>query len=316
LVLRLAILAALLAAVWIYRGGVADVVGALRTAGWPALAAVCGWHLIPLFLCAAAEWALTPGLRIGPMVLTRWIHEAVGELTGFVPLSGEVAAGRVLTRHGIATTKAAALTVVDLTAEALGQFVFTVIGVALWLIYHPAGAIGRWAVIGLAITAPLLIIFLVVQHSPLVRFFETLPARLMPKTWSAPDEERGTLNAIQTLYANRGRVAAGTGLHLAAWLVATGEATLALMLLGHPLAITDIVAMEAFIMALRSAALLVPAGLGIQEGAYVVIGGLLGLPPEVALAVSVLKRGRELLFGVPGLVVWQMLEGRRKKAQA
>lgn len=316
IVARFAVLAALLAAAWIYRGGAGDVVGALRSAGWAALAAVCGWHLIALFLCAAAEWSLAPGGRLTTFVVTRWVHEAVGELTGFVPLSGEVAAGRVLMRYGTSATKAAALTVVDLTAEAFGQFGFTVIGVALWLCYHPAGEVGRWALIGLAISAPLLAALLLVQRSPVVRFIETLPARLMPKTWSAPEEEDSTLAVIHALYADRTRLAAGIALHLAAWIVATGEAALGLSLLGHPLALADIVAMEAFIMALRSAAIIVPAGLGVQEGAYVVIGGLLGLPPEVALALSVLKRGRELLFGVPGLIAWQMIEARRKKAAA
>jgi uncharacterized membrane protein YbhN (UPF0104 family) len=152
-----------------------------------------------------------------------------------------------------------------------------------------------------------------VQRSPLVRFVETLPARLMPKTWTAPEEEAGTLATIHAIYADRLRLTAAVALHLAAWVVATGEAALALLLLGHPLALTDIVAMEAFIMALRSAAIIVPAGLGVQEAAYVVIGGALGLPPDVALALSVLKRGRELLFGVPGLIAWQMIEGRRRK---
>ncbi|HEY1721482.1 MAG TPA: lysylphosphatidylglycerol synthase domain-containing protein [Magnetospirillaceae bacterium] len=319
LTLRFAVLAGLLAAAWIYRGGVGDVARALDTGGWAALAAVCAWHLTALFVCAMAEWSLSPDNRttgLWPFLVTRWVHEAVGELTGFIPLSGEVAAGRALMRQGVAATKAAALTVVDLTCEALGQFVFTMIGIALWLTYRPAGAVGHWALIGLGISAPLLIALLLVQRSPLVRFIETLPARMMPKTWTAPEEEQGTLAIIHALYANRPRIAIGTALHLGAWLIATGEAALALMLLGHPLALVDVVAMEAFIMALRSAAIIVPAGLGVQEAAYVVIGGLLGLPPEVALALSVLKRGRELLYGVPGLIAWQAIEGRRKKAAA
>ncbi len=137
--LRFAVLAAILAAAWIYRGGVGDVLNALHAGGWAALAAVCGWHLIALFLCAAAEWSLSPGIRIGAFIATRWVHEAVGELTGFIPLSGEVAAGRMLSRCGVGTTKAAALTVVDLTAEALGQFVFTAIGIAFVADQSPDG---------------------------------------------------------------------------------------------------------------------------------------------------------------------------------
>ena len=36
-----------------------------------------------------------------------------------------------------------------------------------------------------------------------------------------------------------------------------------------------------------------------------------GLPPDVALALSLIKRIREFLVGVPGLLVWQTSELRR-----
>jgi hypothetical protein len=38
---------------------------------------------------------------------------------------------------------------------------------------------------------------------------------------------------------------------------------------------------------------------------------LFGLPAEMGLAVSLLKRGREIAIGVPALLMWQGLEGRR-----
>jgi len=36
---------------------------------------------------------------------------------------------------------------------------------------------------------------------------------------------------------------------------------------------------------------------------------LFGLPPEMALALSLLKRGRDLAIGIPALLAWQALEG-------
>jgi len=35
------------------------------------------------------------------------------------------------------------------------------------------------------------------------------------------------------------------------------------------------------------------------------------LTPDVALALSLLKRGRDLLIGIPALLFWQFIEGRR-----
>ena len=91
----------------------------------------------------------------------------------------------------------------------------------------------------------------------------------------------------------------------------TAEAWIALRFLGHPLAIWDVLALESIIYAIRSAVFFVPAGLGFQEGGYVMVCAALGLPPEVALAVSLLKRGREVLLGVPALLAWHFLDDAR-----
>jgi len=72
-----------------------------------------------------------------------------------------------------------------------------------------------------------------------------------------------------------------------------------------------ILAIESLLYAVRSVAFLVPNALGIQEGAYVLLGAAFGLPPEMALALSLLKRARDLVLGIPALLLWQFVEGRR-----
>jgi hypothetical protein len=37
---------------------------------------------------------------------------------------------------------------------------------------------------------------------------------------------------------------------------------------------------------------------------------MFGLPADTALAISLSKRVRELALGVPGLLLWQFVEGR------
>ena len=72
------------------------------------------------------------------------------------------------------------------------------------------------------------------------------------------------------------------------------------------------VAIESLLFAIRNAAFMVPSGLGVQEGAYALLGPLFGLPPEAALALSLLKRARDVAVGVPALISWQIVEGRRR----
>jgi hypothetical protein len=38
---------------------------------------------------------------------------------------------------------------------------------------------------------------------------------------------------------------------------------------------------------------------------------LFGLPAEMGVAVSLLKRAREIVLGVPALLYWQGVEGRK-----
>ena len=45
-----------------------------------------------------------------------------------------------------------------------------------------------------------------------------------------------------------------------------------------------------------------------QEVAYALTAPLFGLPPESALALSLAKRARELLLGLPGIVYLHYVE--------
>jgi hypothetical protein len=63
--------------------------------------------------------------------------------------------------------------------------------------------------------------------------------------------------------------------------------------------------------AVRHLAFFIPAALGVQEGALMLFGQAFGISPELALAVSMAKRMREILCGLPSLLSWQWLEGRR-----
>jgi uncharacterized membrane protein YbhN (UPF0104 family) len=114
--------------------------------------------------------------------------------------------------------------------------------------------------------------------------------------------------AIEAIYRHRARVVAGIALHFAAWLVGALETWVALWFMNHPVGLADALAIESMVYALRTAAFIVPGAAGVQEGGYIVAGALFGLPPQLALGVSLLKRAREIITGVPSLVIWQCLE--------
>jgi uncharacterized membrane protein YbhN (UPF0104 family) len=79
--------------------------------------------------------------------------------------------------------------------------------------------------------------------------------------------------------------------------------------MGHPIDYGDAVVIESLMHAVRGAAFAVPAALGAQEGGLIVLCSIFGIPPEAALALSLVKRLPDLVIGVPGLIAWQVMEG-------
>jgi hypothetical protein len=84
-----------------------------------------------------------------------------------------------------------------------------------------------------------------------------------------------------------------------------------LAVLGVSPGLWQAVAIQALVEGLRSAALLVPASVGIQEAGYAVLAPVFGFPAEIGIAVSLLRRGRDVVVALPVILIWQVIEGRR-----
>jgi len=81
--------------------------------------------------------------------------------------------------------------------------------------------------------------------------------------------------------------------------------------LGKPIAPASAIAIQSLLEALRSATVFIPAAVGVQEAGYAALGALFGFAPETGVAVSLLRRARDIAVGVPVLLAWQAAEARR-----
>ena len=100
-------------------------------------------------------------------------------------------------------------------------------------------------------------------------------------------------------------------IHCAGWVASAISTWIALLLMGVHVRVTSVLAIESLICAARSIAFLVPNAIGIQEAAYAAVAPLFGIGSEVGLAISLLKRVRDVAVGVPILLLWQGAESRR-----
>jgi putative membrane protein len=297
--------------VLIVHHGVTDVAAALVAAGW-GLLWVALFHLAPMAVATFAWFTLLRGRSHPPfraMLFVRWISESVKGLLPVAHVGGDLVKARLISHRGLAGDIAGASVIVDLTLSVVTQIIFTLVGVAL-LLFIGAPKLVIPVVISIAVMGVLMTAFYFLQRRGLFGGIMGIISRLSGKRdWTGG--AKALDSSINSIYMNRSALLSSSLWRFAAWIVGAGEVWLALYFLDTPTTLTNAILLESLGQAVRSAAFLVPGALGVQEGGYLLLGVVVGLTPEVALALSLIKRVRVLLLGLPGLIAWQISEGKR-----
>ena len=302
----------------IFRVGFHGVFDAAISAGSGGFALLCLYGLANFTLLGFAWRALVPESAAADWFTFCWaraVRDSAGDVLPFSQLGGMVVGARAVMLRGIARATAFGSMVVDVTLEMVAQIAFIMVGLVLLMVRLPvshSGALVKDATIAIVGGAVLAAAFVVVQRRGFA-VFGRFAQRLLP----AASVHAGELNrAINEIHGAPVGMITGFAVHLVGWFSAGFGLWLALALIGHPIGYLDAVAIESLVCALRSAGAFVPAALGVQEAGYALIMPLFGLPAEIGLAVSLLKRAREIALAVPVLASWQFAEGRRALASA
>jgi len=293
--------------------GFAEIGTVLLAAGW-GIALVTAFHLVPMAASAlawrAAARPVAP-VRLWVFLWGRLLREAINGLLPVAQVGGDVVGARILTFHGSRAPAAGASILVDITLEILSQILFTLLGLALVLADGERG-LAEWVAVGLGVAVLAVGGFLLAQRWGIFLLLERLLERMAGYfDWPALGSLTSLHDTVMAIYRQRSAVVGGMLWHLASWLLGAVEVWLTLRVLGAEVGFADALIIESLGQALRSAAFLVPGAYGVQEGGYMLLGVSLGIAPEVALSVSLIRRVRELTLGVPAMLVWQFVEGRR-----
>jgi putative membrane protein len=247
----------------------------------------------------------------GIFLWARLVRESANAVLPLAQVGGDVLGARVLALHGARSVRAGAAMLVDLTVEFLTQILFFAIGLTVLLVIGGGDAL-RWAVLGLVVAILMGVAFVLAQRWGMFRLFETLLGRIAQQfDWPALGSFSGLHDLVITIYRDRRAMAEAAALHLTSWVLGAGEVWLTLHVLGADVGFAEALVMESIGQAVRTAAFLVPGALGIQDGSFLALGVMLGLPPEFALSVALVKRIRELVLHAPALLIWYLIEGRR-----
>jgi putative membrane protein len=300
----------------VLRADAAAMLLALGTAGWALL-----W-LVPYralyFLLYAIGWLLLlrpydPQRRagIGYLFWATTVREGIDRLLPVASVGGSVAGIRLLRWRGIAAAPAGASVIVEIVLTLAVAYLFTALGVVL--LVRLSGGVHAY---GRLLLALLLCLPMPTVTALLLRYgsvFARLERLLGPMVGvSALSDGAAALDRELRACLRRGRplIAAGA-MQYAAFCSGAFEVWFSLRLFGHPIGAGPAIVLESMTQALRHLAFVVPAGLGVQEAGLMLFGHVLGISGELALSVSMAKRIREVLCGLPALASWHWMEVRR-----
>ncbi len=305
--------------------GVATIADRLAAAGWGIL--LVSLFIPPDLILRTASWRLlfAPGRtpRFADTAWAMWIGSSVNFLLPVATIGGEFVKARVLALRSVRGVDAAASVLLDKTVQAASVLLWALIGIAILVVVAPDEPMVAAALAGSALLMLGIAGFVLVQYAGAFGIFARPAARMFRSgKWPSLVESAADLDAvIRDLYRRPGVIVTSICLRLAKRVVMAGEVWLVAWLIGYPIGLAEAVMLNSLAVALRSAAFVVPGGIGVQEGGYVVVGALVGLPADVMLTISLATRLGELIEGLPGLLAWQFAEGgaywrRRRQTDA
>jgi putative membrane protein len=298
--------------------GFGGVVAAVASAGWGGFAIIIAWQMLIFCVLGLAWDAIIPAReqrRLWVPIWGRMVRDSSANCLPFSQVGGFIFGARAVTLHGFSWPLATASTVVDVTAEFLAEVAFTGIGLGILLARAPRSSLAVPVEVGLGLAVMACFAFVWLQQGA-AEMFARLGRRIAGRWFANANDRMQVLQVeLALIYGHTLRLAIGFFVHLLGWLGTGVAGFITYRLLGVPIEFDDALAIEALLSAASALAFLVPINAGVQEAGYAGLGAIFGVPPEMSLAVSLIRRARDLTVGVPILLLWQVLEVRRLRVR-
>ena len=295
--------------------GVMDIIQLLLTSGWSLMWLPLIW--LPSFIPATQGWRIlfqspqTPGF--GHTLLAMWMGRAVNNLLPVATIGGEIAKARVISLWGVKGIDAAASVMVDKVVQAISVALWGFIGVCSLLYLSDNEELAFYAFVGFVILAFCSIGFLYVQKAGLLGYLSKLGGKLIKTdAWEGISFNAREIDAvILDIYADKHKMFWAIIYRTLGLALQTTEVWLACYLLGYPISILEAVMLKSLSSTLSDVVFVIPNAYGIQEGAFILVGSLVGLDANTSLAVSLAIRIRDLIFDPAGLMALHQIESRQ-----
>ncbi len=295
------------AVLWLGAGRIAH---AILSVGWLGFVEILAWQLAVYILLGLAWSIVCRGVSVPTVIWGRLVREGGETCLPFSEIGGLLFGARAIMLRGVGLALAAASSIVDVATEGMALLPYILFGLLMLLVRRPNASLVLPLVLGIGLLAGGGAAAYLARR-PLSRLLHWGAERAM-RAWvrDAPHQADLLQETLTRIFGRRGRLAAAACLHLLAWCGGGGNVWLSYHLLGARLGIFQAVAIDAMLSGALSLGFLIPGALGVQEVSYVAFGSLFGMPPHLSLALSFIRRARDISIGAPALITWQALEAR------
>ncbi len=293
--------------------GITEVVQHLYHIGWLAPLVLVPQSFVALFDakgwgCTLVGSASARQLSILQLSFTRLAGEAINNLTPTANMGGEAVKVYLLRQYGVTADVGAASVVAAKTALTVSQVAFIVTGLPFFLYRLDIGYHAWWVfgiIVGLAYGFVMLLVRW--QQRGIVEKCVHWLRRRFPR-WSRLAHWQERAKQIDAhlfhLYDGDARDFIAASLyHFLGWAVGAVEVYVFFTLIGVPVSWMDALIIETMIQPITAAALIIPGALGVREAGGVFLCRLLGIGEGAGLTLMILKRAREAVYNLIGLIV-------------
>lgn len=306
--------------IWALREVDLSQVGDLLLQMGPGLVAVIlSYGLVAWFDSVSWKYAFKPdeSATIHPFALwrIRTIGEAFNVITPLGTMGGEPVKAHLLKeKYGLTYKQGAASQVVARTTLTVSLILFMIPGIVfLFMDKGISETFKTSSLTGLITFSILIFLFLLFQITgTLSRIAHTLN-RLFPTPTPRPSLEHWVaLCGMMSGYyrQHRGLFVKSITFGFLGWVAGVLELYLTLFFLGIPVDFMELWIIESLLQLIRAGSFFIPLSLGAQEGGLILIFTSLGMPGPLGLAVSFVRRIRELVWiGLGLLLGWVKTSG-------
>lgn len=278
---------------------------------------------LAMYVFEAYGWVLTlgpsaSGLSFLKVFAIRTAGEVVNMTTPAAYVGGEPLKAYLLKREGVSIVEGMASVVLAKTVMTIAQVVFILagIGLAVWLVGHEHSA--TQVAVASLVSAALLLFgvagFIAAQRWGLfagsLRLLQTAGIRigfLEARTAQLEELDRTIAAFYRT---DRVRFSLSTGCFLGGWLCEAVEVWVMLALLGQPVTAGAALAIGGLSSLVKGGTFFIPGSLGPQDGGNLLLVSAFGYSDLSGVSFALLRRFREIVWIVIGLVCLSALGGR------